>query len=263
MRADTRTDTEVVREGGRGDARRAWQWPRPKGGGCASERCLLCSRLIVRILNVLPFRLFGRDHPYTNYHTTFDEIRKAGYFLELLGSPFDCFDAEQYGALLLVDSEEEFSASEKEKLRKDMTERGLSLVVFAEWYHVNIMKQMRFFDDNTHSYWTPPTGGANIPALNDLLAPFGVAFEENALMGNIMAPGGGFQVASGTSIGRFPSGGWIHRANGLQDQSVNFKGGRRKLRDVTEGGHAMIGARSSSEDQGRFGFADLDPQQQQ
>lgn len=34
---------------------------------------------------------------------------------------------------------------------------------------------MKFFDDNTRSWWTAITGGANVPALNDLLKPYGVA----------------------------------------------------------------------------------------
>jgi membrane-bound transcription factor site-1 protease len=50
------------------------------------------------------------------------------------------------------------------------------LAVFAEWYNVDTMVKMRFFDDNTRSWWTPVTGGANIPALNDLWAPFEIAF---------------------------------------------------------------------------------------
>jgi membrane-bound transcription factor site-1 protease len=56
----------------------------------------------------------------------------------------------------------------------------LGLAVFAEWYNVDTMVKMRFFDDNTRSWWTPVTGGANIPALNDLLAPFGIAFGDPA-----------------------------------------------------------------------------------
>ena len=31
------------------------------------------------------------------------------------------------------------------------------------------MKKVRFFDENTRLWWVPDTGGANIPALNDLL----------------------------------------------------------------------------------------------
>lgn len=44
-----------------------------------------------------PHSLRRSDHPNTNFHTTFDEIRSYGFFLELLGSTFDCFDAENYG----------------------------------------------------------------------------------------------------------------------------------------------------------------------
>ena len=49
-------------------------------------------------------------------------------------------------AVLLVDSEEEFGAEEAAKLRDDLANRGLSLVVFAEWYNVELMKKMRFFE---------------------------------------------------------------------------------------------------------------------
>ena len=35
------------------------------------------------------------DHPHTNYHNMYDALRAAGYFLEILGSPFTCFDARQ------------------------------------------------------------------------------------------------------------------------------------------------------------------------
>ena len=32
----------------------------------------------------------------------------SGYFVEVLGSHFSCFDASKYGTLLIVDPEEEF-----------------------------------------------------------------------------------------------------------------------------------------------------------
>lgn len=38
----------------------------------------------------------------------YNTLRDAGYFIEISGSPFTCFDASNYAALLLVDSEEEF-----------------------------------------------------------------------------------------------------------------------------------------------------------
>eukprot|EP00854_Cymbomonas_tetramitiformis_P002702 gene2702-3476_t len=119
------------------------------------------------------------DHPHTNYHDMFNHLRDAGYFVEMLGSPFTCFDAKNYAAVLLVDSEEEFHMEEVEKLHRDIEQEGLGLIVFADWYNVESMVKMRFFDDNTRSWWTPATGGSNVPALNDLLSKFGIAFGDS------------------------------------------------------------------------------------
>lgn len=43
---------------------------------------------------------------------------------------------------------------------------------------------MKFFDDNTRSWWTPITGGSNVPALNELLAPHGISLGERILQGS-------------------------------------------------------------------------------
>ncbi|KAJ7973865.1 Subtilisin-like protease SBT6.1 [Quillaja saponaria] len=151
------------------------------------------------------------DHLHTNFHIMFNMLRDAGYYIETLGSPLTCFDARQYGTLLLVDLEDEYFAEEIEKLRDDVINTGLGLVVFAEWYNVDTMVKMRFFDDNTRSWWTPVTGGANIPALNDLLAPFGIAFGDKILNGDFSIDGEQSRYASGTDIMRFPGGGYVHR----------------------------------------------------
>ncbi|KAG0631776.1 hypothetical protein M758_1G278300 [Ceratodon purpureus] len=151
------------------------------------------------------------DHLHTNYHGMFDALRDAGYFVETLGSPLTCFDATQYGTLLMVDLEDEYYSEEIEKLQDDVKMKGLGLIVFADWYHVETMVKMKFFDDNTRSWWTPATGGANIPALNDLLAPFGIAFGDTILNGPYSIGGERAQYASGTDILRFPAGGFVHR----------------------------------------------------
>lgn len=150
------------------------------------------------------------DHLHTNFHIMFNMLRDAGYFVETLGSPFTCFDAQHYGTLLLVDLEDEYFPEEIEKLRDDVINGGLGLAVFGEWYNVDTMVKMKFFDDNTRSWWTPVTGGANIPALNDLLAPFGIAFGDKILNGDFTIDGEQSRYASGTDIVRFPSGGYVH-----------------------------------------------------
>lgn len=150
------------------------------------------------------------DHLHTNFHNMFNMLQDAGYYVETLGSPLTCFDANQYGTVLLVDLEDEYFQEEIVKLRDDVINTGLGLVVFSEWYNVETMVKMRFFDDNTRSWWTPVTGGANVPALNDLLAPFGIAFGDKILNGDFTIDGEQGRYASGTDIVRFPQGGYMH-----------------------------------------------------
>ncbi|KAL5729233.1 site-1 protease [Ranunculus cassubicifolius] len=150
------------------------------------------------------------DHLHTNFHIMFNMLRDAGYYVETLGSPLTCFDARQYGTLLMVDLEDEYHDEEINKLRDDVINTGLGLAVFGEWYNVDTMVKMRFYDDNTRSWWTPVTGGANIPALNDLLAPFGIAFGDKILNGDFFIDGEQSRYASGTDIIKFPGGGYIH-----------------------------------------------------
>ena len=85
--------------------------------------------------------------------------------------------------MLIVDAEEEYFTEEIAKLKRDV-DNGLSVVVFAEWYNVSVMKKVKFFDENTRQWWIPVTGGANVPALNELLASWGIAFGDTVLEGN-------------------------------------------------------------------------------
>ena len=178
------------------------------------------------------------DHPHTNYHAALDALRAAGYSVELLGSPATCFNASLYGALLVADPENEYAAAEVDKLAADVRERGLGLVVFADWFNDGVAASLRFFDDNTRSWWTPPTGGANVPALNDLLAPLGAALGDAVLEGKLSgyAPSS-FAYASGANIVRFPAGGVLHDA-ALEDKA---EGGSARAPRAGTDKHAVLG----------------------
>ncbi|KAJ8674081.1 hypothetical protein QAD02_005343 [Eretmocerus hayati] len=158
------------------------------------------------------------DHIHTNFKDMYQHLRNAGYYLEVLGTPYTCFDAQNYGTLLIVDPEEEFFPDEISKLRKDV-EAGLSLVIFADWYNVSVMRQVKFYDENTRRWWVPDTGGSNIPALNDLLLKnWGIAFGDSVRDGQfILGQHPPVTFSSGTVISRFPSEGFIMHA-GLRDQ---------------------------------------------
>ena len=52
-------------------------------------------------------------------------------------------------------------------------------------YNTTVMKKVKFYDENTRLWWVPDTGGANIPALNDLLAGWGIALGDTVVEGEI------------------------------------------------------------------------------
>lgn len=46
------------------------------------------------------------------------------------------------------------------------------------------MDKVRFFDENTRQWWVPDTGGANVPALNELLKNFDIEFGDGVSEGD-------------------------------------------------------------------------------
>ncbi|NWH65513.1 MBTP1 protease, partial [Geococcyx californianus] len=158
------------------------------------------------------------DHIHTNFRDMYQHLRSMGYFVEVLGSPFTCFDASQYGTLLMVDSEEEYFPEEITKLRRDV-DNGLSLIVFSDWYNTSVMRKVKFYDENTRQWWMPDTGGANIPALNDLLSVWNMAFSDGLYEGDFTMANHEMNYASGCSIAKFPEDG-IVIAQTFKDQGL-------------------------------------------
>uniref|UniRef100_A0A8C0YZV6 Membrane-bound transcription factor site-1 protease n=1 Tax=Canis lupus familiaris TaxID=9615 RepID=A0A8C0YZV6_CANLF len=148
------------------------------------------------------------DHIHTNFRDMYQHLRSMGYFVEVLGSPFTCFDASQYGTLLMVDSEEEYFPEEVAKLRRDV-HNGLSLIVFSDWYNTSVMRKVKFYDENTRQWWMPDTGGANVPALNELLSVWNMGFSDGLYEGDFTLANHDMYYASGCSIAKFPEDGIV------------------------------------------------------
>uniref|UniRef100_U5ERS8 Membrane-bound transcription factor site-1 protease n=1 Tax=Corethrella appendiculata TaxID=1370023 RepID=U5ERS8_9DIPT len=146
------------------------------------------------------------DHIHTNFKDMYTHLRNSGYYVEVLGSPFTCFNASNYGTLLIVDPEEEYFNEEILKLKRDILDNNLSVIVFADWYNTSVMRKIKFYDENTRQWWMPDTGGANIPALNELLRDFDIAFGDRVSDGYFKMGDHSMYYASGTSLVRFPSG---------------------------------------------------------
>lgn len=167
------------------------------------------------------------DHIHTNFRDMYNYIRKQGYFIEVLGSPFPCFNATLYGTLLIVDAEEEYFPEEIVKLRDDVEQHGLSVIVVADWYNVDVMKKVKFYDENTRQWWMPDTGGANVPALNELLAPWQMAFSDGVYEGDYRLGDNGVYYASGTSLSKFPSSGIVVKKD-LNDQGYEVSASKTR-----------------------------------
>ena len=145
------------------------------------------------------------DHPHTNFRSLHGALRRAGFHVEALSGNFSSFDASRYGALLLVDPEEPYHPAEARKLVEDVTRRGLGLLVAADWHDPALMRQLRYTDEHTHVDNVCGSGGANVPALNRLLAPLGIGFRSVAMSGSVSLGGRAFDYLSGAAISAFPA----------------------------------------------------------
>ncbi|CAG0880863.1 unnamed protein product [Cyprideis torosa] len=145
------------------------------------------------------------DHPHTNFKGMYTALRNAGYYLEVLGQPFTCLESphKSYGSLLIVDPEEEFFSEEIFFLQSEV-KKGLSLIIFADWYNSTVMKKIQFRDDSTRGMWIPVTGGCNVPALNDLLSPWGISLGDTVLEGPFTIGHNAMHFVSGVEIMNFP-----------------------------------------------------------
>lgn len=150
----------------------------------------------------------------------------------------------RYAALLIVDPEDEFFPDEVTKIHTDVSAKGLSLLVLAEWFSPLVMDRSKFTDDNTNLLWTPLTGGCNVPALNDLLRSFGIAFGDKVFSGIAeFSVDDKYTYATGTSIIQFPAGGTLFKFS-LSDRTMNT--------DVPTSNVPVMGITSSREGSGRI-----------
>jgi len=133
--------------------------------------------------------------------------------------PFTCFTRaiiEEYSTLLIIDPEDDFSRAESEELERAVREGHLVAVVVAEWYNLKGIDDLAFEEGNTRSFWKAVGGGANVPAINKLLKPFGIAFGDSTYSGFLPIGGQRVPYKSGTSIIKFPESGYVLVGNNFR-----------------------------------------------
>ncbi|RLO11664.1 hypothetical protein DYB28_010659, partial [Aphanomyces astaci] len=129
-----------------------------------------------------PFDSQG-DHPHTNFCDFFHRLLSHHHlFVEVLTTDYTCVgDWSLYGVLVIADPEDSWFASEVALVDAAVRRHdGLSVVVIADWFNPGLVRHhMSLWDATTLSTWQPVTGGANVPAINTLLAGFGVGLSSH------------------------------------------------------------------------------------
>lgn len=177
------------------------------------------------------------DHPHTNFHQLWNFLLNEGYYIEILPFEYSCMDLKQYGVVLLVDPEEEYFHDEIVALQQAIKYENVSLLVFADWYDDEVLNTMDMFDTSTLSNWHAITGGANIPALNNLLRDFNIEFGAGAFSSSSVSllandSSASFPYWSGSYLTKFPVGGYLGRANGIDQSAMTLNQSEVSLQDV-------------------------------
>ena len=96
----------------------------------------------------------------------------------------------------------------------------MSLIVLGDWHNADLITQAKFLDPNTDNWWFPETGGCNLPALNDVLSAWGIAFSDEVVTGRMSWTGMQFDYSSGATLAKFPQDGIVMHA-ALTDQHAS------------------------------------------
>ena len=161
------------------------------------------------------------DHIFTNYMHLYKYLTLSqDYYVEVLNEPITCFDSKNYLAYIIADPERAFTKNEVTKLQKDIENRGLSVIVMADWSDPTMMDKHKFTSEVTSKVWEPVIGGANLKALNTLLKPYGISFKHSSYSGAVVVGEEKFKVESGALIEQFPNRGFLFSGKVVSDQKI-------------------------------------------
>eukprot|EP01041_Mallomonas_annulata_P003854 gene3854-7686_t len=193
------------------------------------------------------------DHPFTNYLMAYEQLQELGYTVDILRSPWTCFDARHYSILIISDPEETFHPNEVNKLENDMRYNNLSVLIIGDWYDEQLLREASFMDDNTQSMWYPITGGANMHAINSLINRFDASLGMQAFSGRFTvgdaASSSSSQVSfkTGNTLSRWPRGGALLVTGPGELSPVKAVGLRASARPLQAvGGYLRVTSQSES-----------------
>jgi len=134
-----------------------------------------------------------------------------------------------------MDSEKEFSNREILKLENDVKEKGINVIVIADWYSEEHLNDIHFFDQETKRWYPPETGGSNVPAINKLLMPFGISFRtQGVFSGIIFYKGCRLKFDSGSVLDKYPDHANVYFSRLWSIRTIKNKNARKKAKYVAD-----------------------------
>jgi len=113
------------------------------------------------------------DSLYNNFSNLRKFLKNSGYFIDQTSSsvPYSpChYNLSSYNLLLIIDPEKSFTQNEIKNIKKSK----INLALFSDWYDVDVMKKLAFYDENAMKFSSPVTGGSNLPGVNVLFEELG------------------------------------------------------------------------------------------
>lgn len=170
-------------------------------------------------VNRQPYEWKG-DHVFTNYMQLYKYLVAQGYFVEVLNESIICFDSQYYGTYILADPEKALTKQEVTKLQKDIEQRGLSIILLAEWSEASLISKHTFASEFYKKTWNPLIGGCNLRSVNTLLHPYGISFKESSVSGSVIVGEEKFRIESGAIIDRFPNNGYLFSGKLTEDSKT-------------------------------------------
>jgi hypothetical protein len=140
------------------------------------------------------------DHLYTNLVPTFKHLVGKGFYVEINEDPLDCVDFSNYGHLMIVDPERQFSENEVQYIQKLIFFKDINLLLFFEWFDIKIFKQM-----SSNRKIIPN----NVYSLNKILSLFGIRLGYRSLTGKLTAFNSTLAYLSGNCIDEFPANNYL------------------------------------------------------
>ncbi|RLN96703.1 hypothetical protein BBJ28_00006509 [Nothophytophthora sp. Chile5] len=177
------------------------------------------------------------DHLHTNFHQLWNFLISEGFFVDILPFEYSCVDLAKYGVVMIVDPEEEFFRDEIVALQAAVKYSNVSLIVFADWYDDRMLDSLALFDTSTLSKWHAITGGANIPAINQLLHEFHIVFGDGVVSSSsvsLLNSGNdtAFPYWSGSYLTNFPVGGYLGYIDAVDQSAMALNRSEQTLLDV-------------------------------